>query len=335
MTTNAITSTAAHLTDKGFSQLMRRDLIPARLHAALEGRWPDILERLGIHPDYLRNRHGPCPACGGKDRYRFDDYQGRGDFFCNQCGAGDGFALLQKVHGWSFPKVLNEVARTAGLPAPVGEPSHMTGPRPATGQRDDRDKASIQKRAADKAVALWAKATQPHPTHQYLRGKGIAADGIRQLRESLVVPVRDVQAKLWSLQFINPRGEKRFLRGGRTKGCFHVIGKRTPRVWLVEGYATGMSVHQDYGDCVVVAFCCENLLPVATAITEEWKSVELTVMADDDWNTPGNPGHAAAERVAERLGCAWHYPEFPPARPPWATDYNDAQRLWRTRGAVP
>ncbi|MDI5829610.1 hypothetical protein MJN51_36035, partial [Salmonella enterica subsp. enterica serovar Kentucky] len=39
-------------------------------------------------PDSPR-RHAPCPACGGKDRFRFDD-NGRGSFICNQCGAGDG-----------------------------------------------------------------------------------------------------------------------------------------------------------------------------------------------------------------------------------------------------
>lgn len=32
----------------------------------------------------LENKHGPCPICHGKDRYRFDDLEGKGTFYCNQ-----------------------------------------------------------------------------------------------------------------------------------------------------------------------------------------------------------------------------------------------------------
>ena len=30
------------------------------------GRWHAILAGLGIAPAVLRNRHGPCPGCGGQ-----------------------------------------------------------------------------------------------------------------------------------------------------------------------------------------------------------------------------------------------------------------------------
>ncbi len=36
---------------------------------AARGHWPDILVRFGIDESYLRNRHGPCPLCGGRDRF--------------------------------------------------------------------------------------------------------------------------------------------------------------------------------------------------------------------------------------------------------------------------
>jgi hypothetical protein len=50
-------------------------------------RWLDILTALGVPAKFLRNWHGPCPMCGGKDRFRFDDKDGKGTFFCNGCGA--------------------------------------------------------------------------------------------------------------------------------------------------------------------------------------------------------------------------------------------------------
>src|SRR5690348_13963485 len=51
------------------------------------GRWREILPCLGVETRYLTNKHGPCPLCGGKDRFRFDDKNGDGTYYCNQCGA--------------------------------------------------------------------------------------------------------------------------------------------------------------------------------------------------------------------------------------------------------
>jgi putative DNA primase/helicase len=80
---------------------------------AARGRWPAILHALGIDPAFLKDQHGPCPACGGHDRFRFDDKL-NGSWFCNQCGSGDGISLLQKVHGWPVRKALDEVDRVVG-----------------------------------------------------------------------------------------------------------------------------------------------------------------------------------------------------------------------------
>jgi len=78
------------------------------------GRWPGILAALGIDQTHLRDKHGPCPACGGVDRYRFDDKDGRGTWFCSHCGAGDGFTLLERVFGWDFTQAAKEVDRVIG-----------------------------------------------------------------------------------------------------------------------------------------------------------------------------------------------------------------------------
>lgn len=66
------------------------------------GRWRDILGGLGVPAAALVNRHGPCPVCGGKDRFRFDDLAGKGTFICSQCGAGDGPRLAMLFTGMDF-----------------------------------------------------------------------------------------------------------------------------------------------------------------------------------------------------------------------------------------
>ena len=65
-------------------------------------RWREILPLFGIGTGFLVNRHGPCPLCGGRDRFRFDDKDGSGSYFCNQCGAGVGIILIRKLRGWGF-----------------------------------------------------------------------------------------------------------------------------------------------------------------------------------------------------------------------------------------
>ena len=114
----------------------------ADLKAAAYGRWPEIHAALGIDPRYLNpRRHCPCPRCGGKDRYRYTDYQGRGGFICNQCypEGGSGFDLLMLVFGYDFAEATHQVAAvlgSAGRHAERHTPRPMPAPTPAELQPD-------------------------------------------------------------------------------------------------------------------------------------------------------------------------------------------------------
>ena len=79
------------------------------------GRWTQLLMHFGIKESFLKNKHGPCPICGGRDRFRFDDKGGRGTWICGQsCGSGDGFRLLELVKGWTFKEAAYQVEQIAG-----------------------------------------------------------------------------------------------------------------------------------------------------------------------------------------------------------------------------
>ena len=65
--------------------------------AQAQGKWHDILRGLGVDDKYLTGKHCPCPVCGGKDRFRFDDKNGKGGWICSACGAGDGFSLVSRI----------------------------------------------------------------------------------------------------------------------------------------------------------------------------------------------------------------------------------------------
>lgn len=89
---------------------------------AARGKWRGILPAFGIDSRYLTKNHGPCPMCGGKDRFLFDDKEGRGTFYCNQCKAGTGFQLIASIKSWSMKQVYEEVGKMVGTIEKVEEP---------------------------------------------------------------------------------------------------------------------------------------------------------------------------------------------------------------------
>lgn len=91
------------------------------------GRWPGILSALGILDErQLSGRHGPCPLCGGRDRFRFDDLEGRGTWLCSKCGAGSGVDLVMAAKGLGFRDAAKEIEQLAGAIRP-GEVRKQTG----------------------------------------------------------------------------------------------------------------------------------------------------------------------------------------------------------------
>jgi putative DNA primase/helicase len=78
--------------------------------------WVDVLVKLGINKQYLKKREGPCPICGGKERFRFTNKKKCGDWFCNHCRGGNGFTLIKKYTGMADHDVLEEIRRISGLP---------------------------------------------------------------------------------------------------------------------------------------------------------------------------------------------------------------------------
>lgn len=119
------------------------------------GRWPSLLPMLGVGPEYLTGRHTACPMCQrGKDRFRFDDKEGRGTWICSQCGAGDGFDLVMRVNGWDF--------HTAAVRI-----EEVIGTAPAVPVRQEMGTDEVKRRLND----LWRssrKVEQGDPVWRYL-----------------------------------------------------------------------------------------------------------------------------------------------------------------------
>lgn len=167
-------------------------------------------------------------------------------------------------------------------------------------------------------------AAKPCTRHAYTVAKGVGNHGIRIERNGcLIVPMRDAAGTLFSLQSIAANGEKRFHAGGRVKGCFHQIGELAGTLIACEGYATGATIHEVTRHTVAIAFNSGNLVPVAVSLRARHPDARIIVVADDDWQVPGNLGCSSAKQAALAVGGVMAVPQFSGSRPAKATDFND------------
>ena len=204
--------------------------------------------------------------------------------------------------------------------SPQEEAAHKTK---IEAMRREREAEEVRRHeeAQRQAEAIW-QATKPVTEHPYLTRKGVKAYALRVKDGRLIVPMRD-GGVIHSLQSIGADGDKLFLPGGRVKGCYFSIGKPSNVLCIVEGYATGASIHEATGHAVAVAFNAGNLLPVAKAIRAKFPDLRLIVCADDDTNTDGNPGLTKAREAALSIGGMLAVPTFGTVRPDGASDFND------------
>ncbi|EDX2470708.1 DNA primase [Salmonella enterica] len=281
------------------------------------GHWPNILPALGVK--VIKNRHQPCPVCGGSDRFRFDDKEGRGTWFCNQCGAGDGLKLVERVFDVSASEAAQKVNTVTGNLPPVA-PEVIAAAE--AGAEADR------KAAAALAIRLMEK-TRPATGNAYLTRKGFPdrecpvltvmhkTGGVTFRTGDVVAPLYDDAGTLVNVQLINADGLKRTLKGGAVKGTCHIIeGQKQAgkRLWIAEGYATALTVHHLTGETVMVALSSVNLLSLASLARQKHPACQIVLAADRDLNGDGQTKAAAAADACEGVV----------ALPPVFGDWNDA-----------
>lgn len=281
------------------------------------GHWPRILPALGVK--VIKNRHQACPVCGGSDRFRFDDKEGRGTWLCNQCGAGDGLKLVEKVFGVSASEAAGKVSALTGNLSPVA-PEEAAAAEAETG---------AGRKAAVTLAAKLMKKTRTATGNAYLTRKGFPGHecvmltathktgGVTYCAGDMVVPLYDERGALVNLQLINADGIKRTLKGGAVKGCCHTLeGKKQAgkRLLIAEGYATGLTVHHLTGETVMVALSSVNLLSLASLARQKYPTCQIILAADRDLNGEGQTKATAAADACD--GTV--------ALPPVFGDWNDA-----------
>jgi putative DNA primase/helicase len=177
-------------------------------------------------------------------------------------------------------------------------------------ERRSAERTRVQAEARTKAQRLWSRAKPATNAHPYLVRKRVNAYGLKQLRDMLLIPARDLDGTLHTLQFISADGTKRFLTGGRIAGCYCAIGKPTNPLLIAEGLATAATLYQATGLAVAMCFSCGNMEAVARALRKKFPLLRLILCADNDLKTKGNPGLTHALQAAQAVGGYVAIPKF-------------------------
>lgn len=286
----------------------------AEVHRAVT--WPRVLAQLGIAEEFLRNRPGPCPACGGRDRYRFDNRHLRGDFFCRKCGAGDGFGLLMRVHRWSFAEALRIVAETAGIVIADGVVTYPPSTKPPLAPSETRI-AHPTARVRD-LLRTSSRVDLVPDAVAYLERRGVWPVGETDLRAApladyydgrnlmgrypaLVAPIRDRDGDLVSVHLTYLSGGEKAPVSSPRKVLSKLTGREgvsvrlapvTDRMGVAEGIETALSAARLHDEPVWA--CLSTSLLVRFVPPDGIEHV--TIYADRD-----DAGVDAAETLAGRL----------------------------------
>ena len=181
---------------------------------------------------------------------------------------------------------------------------------------------------AKRCQQLWAQLS-PTDNNEYLTAKGVDSYDVRQDKKGrLVVPLRDENGTIWSIQRISGNGFKHMKKGAKKSGTFHTLNPKSLHgshiVLVAEGYSTAATLAKATHLPTVAAIDAGNLPKVASTLKEKHPDKHIVICGDDDRSNPkSNKGRDKAEEAARCVGTIALFPRFLSHHSKTLTDWND------------
>jgi putative DNA primase/helicase len=198
-----------------------------------------------------------------------------------------------------------------------------------------RNEAEVQRQheVAGEASAIWNSLREVTDGHPYLLRKKLPAAGLRisdvfrfsdagYFQNALVIAVLDPPGAIANLQGIDANGMKRFLSGGRVKGCYAVIEQpgappMDESCFVCEGWASGRAFALMKTVSGYAALSAKNLPAVAGMVRQRHPASTIYIAADRD-----DAGREAAHAASMAAQAHVWTPD----------DVNDFSDLWIQQG---
>lgn len=133
----------------------------------------DRLQISGLRPAG-REKVGPCPVCGGNDRFSINP--DRGVFNCRACAlGGDGIKLVEHSLGCNFVDAVKYLAGDDGVNIDPKELERRKKKSEAESRKREAFARRMRQKAISDARTIWSKAVPAENTHvsDYLAGRGL------------------------------------------------------------------------------------------------------------------------------------------------------------------
>lgn len=299
------------------------------IHELARGRWRGILMAAGISEKFLTGKHGPCPTCGGKDRFRWDNRDNGGGSFCSVCGSRSGVDLVMTVRNIDFLEARKWIMGEIGN-SPVERPQKRSNENSEkrlsklwseASPLDGKDPASLYLAHRRIKLAEYPKLLRYHPRVAYEKSD----DGVWIFHPALLQKFVSADAKKWTLQvsYLDPSrprpdrpSDRRLARGVPVPlGGAVRLASSAETMGVAEGIETALSAH--------LMFDVPVWATLSTGCLVKWEppptAKNILIFADCDESFAGA---AAAYPLAHKLAGKGFHVEV--RMPPDLGDWNDA-----------
>ncbi|MBI0103855.1 toprim domain-containing protein [Gilliamella sp. W8145] len=282
------------------------------------GKWDYIFQSLGI--EVGNGKHCSCPVCGGKDRFRFDNKNGRGTYICNQCGSGDGLELIKNYCQCDAKEASSKVVECLNLSNKNNQIRENLAFRKIESEQLHNDNIPDNP-VCKKVEYLLSKATLGQS--QYLTEKGLTFDLPLLDNGRIFVPILNLHNEYAGGQFIEPDGSKHLMKSSNKKGAFIWVSPNLGRpdevkkelltaseIIICEGLATGISIAEfRHRSLVISAIDAGNLIHVAKAVREVNFKANIIIAGDNDIGSHKNTGKEKAIEAATAINGYYTIPD--------------------------
>lgn len=236
------------------------------------GMWRDAIQSIcGIPDSYFNKRHGPCPHCGGRDRWRWTDkinVAGDGGAVCNSCGNDSGMGWLMKLTGQPYSECVNILGDF------LGKVPREYVVKQNTRARRDAGYSFSKAIPHEKCEEIMSRTVKMGDT-RLARFEAISADGLEfdvgirpdgyQIHAAPCRLVHEdgLDDEMCNVMMIGEDGRYSFAAGVSTFASVARIGSSEKAIYLVEDWIDGVRVHNATGQEVWVCFDAPNIETVA------------------------------------------------------------------------